>query len=195
MTADKQPGEYIVTEDMLRRHTSLNVAYGVCPESETEKMRSISSELDTLELDMRSRPVTTPPDGTAPKEPAHCICSKCSAKSTRCPRSADGVREHDVAIVQVAKAEERERVLNRLTEESYMVPDGKPRRVVNFEDIESLLALKQDQPSQTERTCYGCSEYRIQPDLTFKPYCKAHPEKGEINPDHSPDWCKKETRP
>ncbi len=60
---------------------------------------------------------------------------------------------------------------------------------------EHLRQPKQEQPARTERTCYGCSEYRIQPDLTFKPYCKAHPEKGEIDPDHSPDWCKKETRP
>jgi len=60
----------------------------------------------------QTRPVSTPPERAAPKEPAHCICSKCSAKSTRCPRSADGVREHDAAIAQAA----REKVLKTIRE-------------------------------------------------------------------------------
>jgi hypothetical protein len=40
----------------------------------------------------------------------------------------------------------------------------------------------------SERTCYGCKNYRIEP-LTFAAYCLEHIEKGEIDPDKTPDWC------
>jgi hypothetical protein len=40
--------------------------------------------------------------------------------------------------IQDAAQKERERVLDKLIEESYLVTDGKPRRVVNVEDIEPL---------------------------------------------------------
>jgi hypothetical protein len=58
--------------------------------------------------------------------------------------SPERLSEHDAAI----RKDERGRVLNRLTEESYMVPDGKPRRVVNFEDIELILKPKRDPPAE-----------------------------------------------
>lgn len=109
---------------------------------------------------------------------------------------------HNAAIAQAAREKALNEVQDRCDEKSWEIDthsDDGFQQIVYCSEIdkiiESLRQPEQEQPAQTERTCYGCSEYRIQPDLTFTPYCKAHPEKGKINPDHSPDWCKKETRP